>query len=107
MLPVAVRELIKPMDLSNDELLKKCLYGKTQNNNESTNNLIQKRFPQNVYVGRAVLQIGTASAVINFNEGFQEFNLWKEKQHLHVNSGENNCELSERVTRMLTSSLRV
>ena len=41
-LPAAVRELIKPifMDFSNDELLEKCLHGKTQNNNESINNLI-------------------------------------------------------------------
>ena len=49
---------------------KKCLDGKTQNNNESINNLIWKICPKDVYVGRTVLEIGTASAVINFNEGF-------------------------------------
>ena len=51
---------------------KKCLDGKTQNNNKSINNLIWKSCPKDVYVGRTVLEIGTASAVINFNEGFQE-----------------------------------
>ena len=41
-LPATVRELIKPifMDLSNDELSKKCLFGKTGNSNESINNVI-------------------------------------------------------------------
>ena len=72
-LPAAVRELIKPIftDLSNDELLKKCFRGKTQNNKESIKNLIWKRCPKDVYVGRTVLEIGNASAVINFNEAFQ------------------------------------
>ena len=44
--------------------------GKTQNK-ESINNLIWKRCLKDVYVGRTVLEIETASAVINFNEGFQ------------------------------------
>ena len=44
--------------------------GKTQNK-ESINNLIWKRCLKDVYVGSTVLEIGTASAVINFNEGFQ------------------------------------
>ena len=44
--------------------------GKAQNK-ESINNLIWKRCLKDVYVGRTVLEIGTASAVINFNEGFQ------------------------------------
>ena len=41
-LPATVRELIKPifMDLTNDELSKKCLYRKTQNSNDSINNVI-------------------------------------------------------------------
>ena len=59
------------MDLSNDELLEKCLHGKTQNNNKSINNLIWKRRPKDGYVRRTVLEIGTASGVINFNEEFQ------------------------------------
>ena len=52
-LPAAVKEIIRPifMDLSNDELLKKCLHGKTQNNNESINNVIWKRCPKYIYVG--------------------------------------------------------
>ena len=77
-LPAAVRELIKPifMDLSNDESLKKCLHDKTQNNNESIN----------VYVERTVLEIGTASSVINFNEGFQ--GMPKVFKELNINPGE-------------------
>lgn len=43
-------------------------YGKTQNNNERINALLWKRCPKDIYVGLTVLEIGTASAVINFSE---------------------------------------
>ena len=48
--------------------LKKCLHGKTQHY-EGLNALIWKRCPKNIYVGLTVLEIGTASAVTNFNHG--------------------------------------
>ena len=48
--------------------IKKCLHGKTENN-EEVNVLIWKRCPQNIYVELTVLEIGTASTVINFNDG--------------------------------------
>ena len=46
------------MDLTNDELSKKCLYRKTQNSNDSINNVIWKSWPKYIYVGRIVLEIG-------------------------------------------------
>ena len=81
------KEIIRPIftDLSNDELLKKCLHGKTQINYESINNFIWKRCPKDIYVGRTVLEIGTASAVINFNDGFQ--GMLKVFQELGINPG--------------------
>ena len=90
-----VRELIKPIfvDLNNYEIPKKCLHGKTQNNNELINNLIWKRCPKDVYVGRTALEIGAASAVVNFNEGFQ--GMLKVFKELGINPGEycvNFCE---------------
>ena len=81
------------MNLTNDKLLKKCLHGKRQNNNESINNLIWKRCSKDVYVGRTVLEIVSALAVINFNEGFQ--GLLKIFKELCIKSGEycvNFCE---------------
>ena len=44
-LPIAVRNVIFHIfqDLSSEELLKKCLHGKTQNNNETLNNIIWTR----------------------------------------------------------------
>ena len=48
--------------------IKKCLLGKTQNN-DAVNALIWKRCPKDNYVGLTVLEIGTASSVINFNDG--------------------------------------
>ena len=70
-LPVAVKNCIRPifLDLSDDSLLSKCLHGKTQNNNESINQVIWKRCPKDVFVGRLTLEIGVASAVIGFNDG--------------------------------------
>ena len=46
-LPVCVMETIKPIfrDLSNKDLLSKCAHGRTQNPNESLNNVIWSRVP--------------------------------------------------------------
>lgn len=88
-LPATVRELIKPifMDLTNDELSKKCLYRKTQNSNDSINNVIWKSWPKYIYVGRIVLEIGTPSAVINFNEE-NSGNIKRVFKELGINPGE-------------------
>ena len=45
------------------------LHGKTQNANESINNIIWPKCPKNIYVQHNVLEMGVASAVINFNDG--------------------------------------
>ena len=55
--------------MSDEELLKECLHGKTQNNNESFNGIIWKKCPKDVFVGHATLGIGVASAVLKFNDG--------------------------------------
>ena len=70
-LPIAVRNAIFHIfhDLSSEELLKKCLHGKTQNNNEAINNIIWTRLPKNIYIGWYTFQIGVASAVVSFNSG--------------------------------------
>ena len=57
------------MQLSDDELLKKCLHGKIQNTNESLNGVIWKKCPKDVYVGRTTLEMGVHSAIISSNCG--------------------------------------
>ena len=66
-----VRDKIRPMflDLSDENLLSKCLHGKIQNSNESINNGIWKRCPKDIIVGRKTLEFGVASAIISFNDG--------------------------------------
>ena len=70
-LPIAVRNAIFHIfqDLSSEELLKKCLHGKTQNNNKALNNIIWTRLPKNVFVGWYTFQIGVSSAMLSFNSG--------------------------------------
>ena len=70
-MPMVIHQLIKPIftDLSNETLLSKCLHSKTQNANKSINNIIWTKCPKNIYVQRNVLEMGVASAVINFNDG--------------------------------------
>ena len=84
--------LVKPvfMELSDDELLKKCLHGKTQNANESVNGVIWKKCPKDIYVGRSTLEMGVDSAIISFNFGairlldvFKEYGL---PDALHTNT---------------------
>ena len=70
-LPHWIHLLIKPIfeDLVKDELLVKCLHGKTQNANESINNIIWQKCPKNNFVKKDTLQIGVNSAIFQFNEG--------------------------------------
>ncbi len=70
-LPDNITALIKPTytRLSDDDLLKKCLDGKTQNQNESLNGMIWNRLPKTVFVGADVLNFGAYDAVAHFNIG--------------------------------------
>ena len=67
-LPDNILALIRPIyiRLSND-LLTKCLDGKTQNQNESLNGMIWNRLPKTVFVGAEVLNFGVYDAVAHFN----------------------------------------
>ena len=68
---VVVQNEIMPIfqELSSEVLLKKCLHGRTQTNNEAINGFIWNRLPKDVFVGWYTLQIGVSSAVLNFNLG--------------------------------------
>ena len=55
--------------LSDDDLLRKCLHGKTQNQNESVNRVIWDRVRKFHYIGRDVFEVGVYDAVAHFNEG--------------------------------------
>ena len=70
-LPMEIVMKIRPIfdDLSKDELLLKCLHGKTQNQNESFNAMIWDRVPKTRYVARLQLELGVYDAVANFNVG--------------------------------------
>lgn len=62
---------VKPIfrDLSQQDLLKKCLHGKTQNPNESLNSVIWTRLPKTVFVRKETLTLGVHDAVMCFNAG--------------------------------------
>ena len=64
-------EELKPIfrDLSSDDLLSRCLHGQTQNENECLNAFIWRKCPKEVYVSRKIIEIGSSSAVIEFNDG--------------------------------------
>jgi hypothetical protein len=70
-LPEAVMDTIKPIyrELSQPDLLKKCLHGGTQNVNESVNNVIWNRIPKNTFVSYNTLKLGVLDAVACFNKG--------------------------------------
>ena len=86
-LPLAIKEVLLPIfkDLSDDELLSKCLHGLTQNANEAINHIIWKKCPKNIYVSRDVLEIAVSSAVIDFNDG--QTGLCKVAEEIGLNCG--------------------
>eukprot|EP00795_Rhopilema_esculentum_P011284 gene11284-21476_t len=70
-LPMPIYNLIKPIfdDLASPNLLKKCLHGKTQNNNECLNKLVWDRCSKEYFVEKDVIQDASYSAVTHFNDG--------------------------------------
>jgi hypothetical protein len=82
-----IYDLLLPVfkSLSEDELLRKCLHGETQNSNEAINNVIWTKCPKSVYVGRSVLEMGTNSAVLEFNEG--SFGVSSVFKHFGISNG--------------------
>ena len=55
-------------DLMDEDLLNKCVHGKTQNANEALNGLMWSRLPKTVFVGRETIEMGVNSAIIHFND---------------------------------------
>lgn len=70
-IPSAVKEVLGPIftDLSKDDLLKKCLHGKTQNVNEALHGVIWQKCPKQVHTSRAIVEIGVNAAVVTYNDG--------------------------------------
>ena len=56
-------------DLSIKESLKRCLHGKKQNTNESSNNIVWLKCPETVFVNRQNAQLGVNSTTLQFNDG--------------------------------------
>ena len=69
-IPFLIKSLLLPIfkDLMDEDLLKKCVHGKTQNANEALNGLIWSRLPKTVFVGRETIEMGVNSAIIHFND---------------------------------------
>ncbi|XP_068084596.1 uncharacterized protein [Anabrus simplex] len=88
-LPVEVCNVIKPVfrSLTDQNLLRKCLHGKTQNPNESFNSVIWSRIPKTVFVVKDTLNLGVYDAVVSFNDG----NVGRVRllQRLGIKPGEN------------------
>ncbi|KAJ8865606.1 hypothetical protein PR048_033126, partial [Dryococelus australis] len=94
-IPEAVMEVVKPIyrDFAHPDLLRTCLHVKTQNPNESFNNLIWTRLPKNVFVGIKTLQWSVNDAVISFNDG--NFGRFKVIQELDISPGSNSVKTSK------------
>ena len=70
-LPAEVGKLLVPLfqRLTDDDLLKRCVRGKTQNSNESFHNIVWKICPKSVYVGRHTIETAVAMAGCQFSMG--------------------------------------
>jgi len=83
-----VEEHIRPIyeDLSNDDLLTRCLGGHTQNSNESFNSTVWRMVPKHFNSGRKIIEIATNLAAGVFNEGYSAILITM--QMLNMNIGQ-------------------
>ena len=70
-LPGAVVELLEPLfeELSNADLLVKCLHGKTQNPNECLNKVIWSCCPKEMWASYKTVQQAVYAVVAQYNDG--------------------------------------
>ncbi|KFM81142.1 hypothetical protein X975_06762, partial [Stegodyphus mimosarum] len=61
------------LSLYDKNLLIKCLHGKTQNNNESFNNLLWTILPKEIFVQLKTLLLGAHIALLLLNSGYLGF----------------------------------
>lgn len=96
----AVMKAIKPVyeNLAHSRLLLKCLHGKTQNVNESFNNVIWSRVPKNTFVGRRALEFGVFDAVLTFNRG--NVGRIAVLEHLGVKIGKNTATILQQLDQL-------
>ncbi|GFU54170.1 dopamine D2-like receptor [Trichonephila clavipes] len=73
-LPNKIINQIKPtyLKLCNETLLKKCLHGKTQNCNESYNNILWNIVPKNIFIGLETFRLGALLALILYNSSYAD-----------------------------------
>ncbi|XP_066590166.1 uncharacterized protein [Prorops nasuta] len=67
-----VEEHIRPIyeELSNDDLMTRCLGGHTQNSNESFNSTVWRITPKHLNSGQKIVEIAAYMAARMFNEGY-------------------------------------
>ena len=74
-------ELLEPVfrRLSSESLLRRCLPGFSQNNNESINSLVWMRAPKHKFYGPQRVEMAAIGAIVQFNEGASGKHLVMEK----------------------------
>lgn len=91
-LPYDIMKAIEPIfkDLSEKTLLEKCIKGKTQNPNESLNNVIWSKISKKTFVSLETLKFGVYQAVSSFNDG--HMGILKTFEKMHLEPGKNCVE---------------
>ena len=69
LLQIQGRTTNRCQESNQEEMLKKCLHGKTQSTNESLNDTIWNQIPKATHVGLSTLCSGVYDAVSHFNYG--------------------------------------
>ncbi|XP_046145882.1 uncharacterized protein LOC123989223 [Osmia bicornis bicornis] len=81
-----IEKQIRPIyeDLSNDELLERCLGGHTQNPNESFNATVWRMTPKHLNSGHQIIEIAAYMAAGMFSEGYATILITMQLLHLNI-----------------------
>ena len=81
-----IEKHIRPIyeDLSNDELMERCLGGHTQNPNESFNATVWRMTPKHLNSGHKIIEIAAYMAAGIFNEGYSAVLITMQLLHLNI-----------------------
>lgn len=110
----AIRSIYE--NLSNENLLERCVGGFTQNNNESFNNLIWKIAPKIMHSGTKMVQIAACVATCIYNERVSsllqimramEINVGQNAHQYVIEEDEHRVAKAERAAQNMTKEARL
>jgi hypothetical protein len=93
--------------LSNDDLLSRCLHGRTSNPNERLNGKVWEKVPKAIFRSKVHIDIASALAVMEFNAGTKPVDTLMAQLHIPLATSGQDALMKQDRIRMTKSNMKI